>query len=226
MPDNLLLEVETREAKGKNVNRRLRASGRIPAVVYGAHRDTIPITVDRKKFHDLLRHSEGENMIFLLKRSESGQERHAMIREMQVDPVERKILHIDFLRVLMDEAIRVMVPVEAIGVPLGVKNEGGVLDFVTREVEIECLPGDIPHHLAVDVSELHVNQHVEAGDLELPEGVILHEELDRVIVSVSYPDIIEEPEEDEEGVLLEAEAEEPELIGREEESDEEAEEEG
>lgn len=212
MSDDLIIEVQTREETGKNVNRRLRAAGSLPAVVYGGGRDTIPIVVDRKVVRDLLR-GGGDNTIFLLKRTESGQERHARIRDLQIDPITRQILHIDFQRVLMDETLKVMVQIELEGTPLGVKNDGGVLDFVTREVEVECLPSDIPEEFAVDVSGLEIGDHVEAGQLALPKGVTLLEDSDRVIASVSYPDRIETEEEEGED-LLEAIPDQPEVIGR------------
>lgn len=221
MTEQFHIEVRTREATGKNSNRRLRAADLIPAVLYGAGRDTVPITIERTKIQEVFRHGAGENTIFLLKRVESDQQRHARIREMQVDPVSREVLHIDFQRVLMDELIRVDVPIRPVGEAKGVKDQGGVLDQVTREVAVECLPGDIPEAIEVDVSSLAIGDHLEAGQLSLPEGVTLLEEPDRVIVSVAYAARIEEPEEEAEE-LLEAAPEEPEVIrrGREEEAEE------
>lgn len=225
MTEQFHIQVHTREATGKNENRRLRAGGDIPAVLYGAGNDTVPILVNRKRMQELFRSGATENTIFLLKRVESDQERHARIREMQIHPVSRDILHLDFQRVLMDQTIRVTVAVRPVGVPKGVSDEGGVMDQVTREVEVECLPGDIPEALDVDVADLAIGDHLEAAALRLPESVTLLEEPDRVIVSVAYPVRIEEPEEEEVEELLEAEREEPEVIGRgKEEEEEEAEE--
>lgn len=229
MSEQFHIQVRTREATGKNSNRRLRASGQIPAVLYGTAHDTVPIEVERKKVEEVFRAGATENTIFLLRRLESDQERHARIREIQIDPVSREVLHIDFQRVLMDQVIQLEVPIQPVGTPKGVKDEGGVLDFVTREVSVECLPGDIPETLEVDVSDLAIGDHVEAGALRLPKDVTLLEEPDRVIVSVAYPVRIEEPEEEEEEAeeLLEAEREEPEVIRRGKEEEEgEAEEEG
>lgn len=226
MSEQFHIQVRNREATGKNSNRRLRAAGHIPAVLYGAAHETVPIQVDRKKVEEVFRAGATENTIFLLKRLESDQERHARIRELQMDPVSREVLHIDFQRVLMDQVIQLEVPVQPVGTPKGVKDEGGVLDFVTREVAVECLPGDIPDSIEVDVSGLAIGEHIEAGALKLPEKVTLLEELDRVIVSVAYPVRIEEPEEEEAEELLEAEREEPEVIRRGKEEEEEAEEEG
>lgn len=213
MTEQFHIDVQTREATGKNNNRRLRAAGKIPAILYGAGHDTVPIVLDSKKVHELFRGGATENTIFLLKRAESDQERHARIREMQVDPVSREIVHVDFQRVLMDQLIRVTVPVRPVGTPKGVRDEGGVMDQVTREIEVECLPGDIPEAIEVDVAGLAIGDHLEAGQLSVPEGVTLLEDTDRVIVSVAYPVRIEEPEAEGEE-LLEAEAEQPELIRR------------
>lgn len=209
----LEIEVQQREATGKGPNRRLRTAGRIPAVVYGGGRDPLPIEVEKDRLRELLRSRGSEHAVFLLKLGGSGKSRHTMIREMQVDPVTREILHVDFQRVSLDQKVRVAVEVELIGVAEGVKNEGGVLDFVTREVEIESLPGEIPDRLTLDVSALHIGQHLEIGALEIPEGVTLLDEPEKVVVSVGHPRIVEEEVEEEEE-LLEAELEEPELIRR------------
>lgn len=181
------IQVEQRQAGGTNVNRRLRKSGRIPAVVYGGGKDkeTVAITVDRRGFLDLLKKSGTEHPIFLLKLGE--QERHAMVRQIQIEPVSREVVHIDFQRVLMTEKVRVQVPIELKGLALGVKNENGLLDFVIREVEVDSLPGDIPRQIELDVTPLHIGDHVLAKDLALPDGVTLHGDPDRVIVSLSHP---------------------------------------
>lgn len=222
------IEVHQRETTGKNTNRRLRQQGLVPAVVYGGDRDAVPIQFDRRSLIDLMRSTEGQNPIFLLKMAGTDKSRHAMIRDIQVDPVDRQVLHVDFQRILMTEVLRVMVDIEAVGTPKGVKNDGGVMDFVTREVEIECLPDKIPAKISIDVSALEIGDHVEAKDLEMPEGVELLEDLDTVIVSVSYARLELEVEEEEEDLLEAAQAE-PEVIGRgkaDEEEEEEAEDEG
>jgi large subunit ribosomal protein L25 len=180
----MTLEVQPREQTGKNANRRSRAAGKIPAVVYGGSKESVSIEVDRKTLIDMLKGHSGENPIFLLKLGDK--ERHAMIRHTQIHPLSRQVIHIDFQRVLMDQKVRVAVPIEPTGTAYGVKTEAGILDFVTREVHVECLPGQIPKHFEVDVTELHVGQHVEARELQLPEGVVLLDEPDRVIISVSH----------------------------------------
>jgi len=217
-----IITVEERKELGARITRKLLKRDQIAAVVYGAGRDSVPIQVDRKTVLTLLKGGAGENAVFLLKMPGTKQERHAMIKDLQMDPVSRQILHIDFQRVLMDQRIKVQVPVELVGVPDGVKNEGGVLDFVTREVEVECLPGDIPQSLEVDVSHLHIGQHVEVHELQVPDKVTLLEEPDRTLAAVGAPrQVIEEEAEAEEELLLEAEMEEPEVIGRGKDEDEE-----
>lgn len=210
---DLTIEVHPRVARGSTASRRMRAAGKIPAVVYGGGKETVPIEVDRKTVLDLLKETGRENAVFLLKLAGTEKKRHTMIREMDVDPVSRQILHIDFQRILMTEKVRVQVPIELVGTAEGVKNEGGILDFVTRELEVECLPGDIPRHLTVDVSPLHVGQHLEAKELQIPAGVTLLESLDRVIVSIAHARVVVEEEEAPE-TLIEAEREEPEVIRR------------
>jgi large subunit ribosomal protein L25 len=180
----LTIDVQKREKTGKGPNRRARSGGLIPAVVYGGGKDSVAIQIDRKSMLDLMKKAGSENPIYLLKLS--GSERHAMIREVQVEPISRQVLHIDFQRVMMDQKIRVQVPVELVGVAYGVKTQGGVLDFVTREVEVECLPGDIPKQVEIDITELHIGQHAEARDLKLPDGVTLHDDADKVIASISH----------------------------------------
>lgn len=184
MSDTLNIEVNPRPETGKNANRRARAAGKIPAVVYGGGRESVAIEVDRKTLLDTMKGHSGETPIFLLKLGDK--ERHAMIRNMEVDPITRQVIHIDFQRVLMDQKVRVAVPVELVGTAYGVKTEGGLLDFVTREVHIECLPGDIPKHVDLDVTDVHVGQHAEAKDIKLPAGVTLVDEPEKVIVSLTH----------------------------------------
>lgn len=206
------IDVQERPERGSGASRKLRAAGKIPAVVYGGGRESVAIEVDSHTLHELLRKS-GDHAIFLLKLGDTGKSRHTMIRDLAIDPISRRILHVDFQRVNLKEKVRVSVPIELLGTPTGVKNESGVLDFVTREVEIESLPGQIPAHLELDVSELHIGQHLEAGALTLPEGVELLEDVERVLVSVAHPRVVEEEVETDEE-LLEGELAEPEVIGR------------
>lgn len=211
---NLSIEVQPREATGSRAARRLRRGDLVPAVVYGGDRGSVAIQVSRKSLLELFKKAGSENAVFLLKLAGSGKERHCMVREVESDPITREVVHVDFQRVDLKVKVRVEVPIELTGVPTGVKNEGGVLDFVHRHVEVECLPTDIPQHLGADVSGLHIGQHVEAKDLQVPEGVTLLVEPERVIASVSAPRKAELTEEEEGEGLLETERAEPELVGR------------
>ncbi len=187
------LNVEKRSTTGKSEARRTRMGGRIPGVVYGAGKANVPISLDKKALADLFREGAGENAIFLLKLAGSDQSRHAMIRELQRDPVSRKPLHVDFVRVLMDVKITVEVPIEVVGVARGVKTDGGILDLVTREIEVECLPSNIPAHIAVDVSDLGIGDAIRVSDLPVLEGVRIVDNPEKVVVHVAHPTREEEP---------------------------------
>jgi large subunit ribosomal protein L25 len=189
------LEVSRREQGGKNVARRLRAAGKVPAVVYGGHRDPVAIEVDRKSISELIKKSEhGVRSIFLLKMSGSDQQRHAMIKDIQINPISRKLQHIDFVRVLMDEVVRTSVPVHINGTAIGVK-EGGILDWQVRDVHIECLPNAIPDTIEVDVSELGVHDYLHVRDLNVPEGVKVLDDPERIVVGVTHAkaEVVEAP---------------------------------
>jgi large subunit ribosomal protein L25 len=180
------LEVSRREQTGKEVAKKLRRDGKVPAVVYGGHREAVAITVDRKSVSELIQKSEhGIRSIFLLKMAGSDQQRHAMIKDITIDPVSRKMTHIDFVRVLMDEAVRVTVPVHLIGTAIGVK-EGGLLDFQVRDLHVECLPNAIPDSIDVDVTALGHHDYVRVKELKLPQGVKVLDDPERVVVGVTH----------------------------------------
>jgi large subunit ribosomal protein L25 len=187
------LNVEKRSTTGKNEARRSRVEGRIPGVVYGAGKPNVSISVGHKELSDVFREGAGENAIFLLKLAGSDQSRHAMIRELQRHPVSRKPVHIDFVRVLMDVKVTVSVPIEVVGVAKGVKTDQGILDVVTREIEIECLPADIPAHIAVDVTELAIGDAIRVSELPAISGVTVVDNPEKVVVHVTHPMREEEP---------------------------------
>ncbi|MCM2269125.1 MAG: 50S ribosomal protein L25 [Thermoanaerobaculia bacterium] len=205
------IEVQRREGTGKGVSRRLRGAGIVPAVLYGASREALAIQVPRKTLLDLFKSGGHENRIFLLKLTGTEQTRHAMVRDLQVDPLTNEISHLDFQRIAMDQKLRVHVRIELVGTPEGVKTDGGLLDFVTRELEIECMPSAIPSEIKVDVSELRVEQHLEARELTLPDGVEYVGSPDAVVVSIKHARV-EEVAPAAEGVV--AAAAEPEVIQR------------
>ncbi|HVT02272.1 MAG TPA: 50S ribosomal protein L25 [Thermoanaerobaculia bacterium] len=204
----ITLEVSRREGIGKEKAKKLRAEGKVPAIVYGGHKESVAITVDRKSVSELvLKGEHGIRTIFLLKMAGSDQQRHAMIKDIQLDPISRKMKHIDFIRVVMDEVVRVTIPVHLKGLAIGVKNGGGILDHQVRELHVECLPGAIPDTFDVDVTELNLHQFIRIADLKIPDGVKMFDDLDRVIVSVVTPKVEVVAEE-----VAVAETEEPEVI--------------
>jgi len=207
------LEVSRRERAGKEIAKKLRRDGKIPAVVYGGHREAVPITVDRKAVSELIQKSDhGVRSIFLLKMSGTDQQRHAMIKDIQINPITRKMTHIDFIRVVMDEKVRLTVPVHLTGTSIGVK-EGGVLDFQVRDLHIECFPNQIPDSIDVDISGVEMHKYLRVSDLQFPEGVKVLEDLDRVVVGVTHAraEIVAEPVVAEEVAAVPAE---PEVITR------------
>src|ERR671934_436782 len=166
--DITVIEAQPREEtqRGKNEARRLRALGRIPAVLYGAQKNAVPVSVDPKQISRILTSESGHNTIFDL---QVGSEKtKAMIVDWQYEPIKGRLLHIDLKRIAMDERLRVNVPIMLTGEAAGVKQQGGILEQVLREVEIECLPGDIPGHIDLDVSHLVFGKLLRVADL--PQG--------------------------------------------------------
>ena len=163
-----ILEAVRREGRGKNEANRLRASGRIPGVVYGTGSkgkapEGVAVAVDPKAVLRILHSDAGANTLITL-RLDGGQAR-VMVKEYQLDPLTHKLLHADFYQLAMDKAITVTVPVLIKGDAKGVKTQGGLLDFVTRDIQVQCLPTDIPEHIDVDVTELLLHQSIRVRDL-------------------------------------------------------------
>jgi large subunit ribosomal protein L25 len=178
----IVVEAVARDQRGKNAARRARVAGQIPAVLYGGKGEAEALALNTKQLTSILRSATGHNTIFKVKLP-SG-EQAAMVRDWQVDPVKGHLLHVDLMRVAMDVRMRVKVPVHTFGEPQGVKLQGGIFEMVTREVEIECLPAEIPTEFRVDVTELMIGKHLRASDLPLdsakmklvsdPQRVIAH----------------------------------------------------
>ncbi len=181
------LQAEKREGRGKNEARRLRASGRIPAVVYGAEKGkAVEIAVDPKVLLRILHSESGVNTLIGLQGvgSLGGGETRVLVKEYQLDPIDHKLLHADFYQVAMDKTLVVTVPIVLRGEAKGVKQQGGIVDFVNRDIEIEVLPGDIPENIVVDVSELMLHEGIRVRDLKVegakwkaisePETMIVH----------------------------------------------------
>jgi large subunit ribosomal protein L25 len=206
------LQAEKRETRGKNEARRLRAAGRIPAVVYGAGREkAVEIAVDPKVLLRILHSESGVNTLIGLEGADLAGGK-VLVKEYQLDPIDHRLLHADFYAVAMDQAITVTVPIVVKGEPRGVKQQGGIVDFVTRDLEIECLPGEIPEHIDIDISELMLHQGVRVRDLPAgnwtpvtdPDTMIVH------VVAVKA----EEPAAAEAVATPAAAAAEPEVIKR------------
>jgi large subunit ribosomal protein L25 len=186
------LDVVKREGRGKNEANRLRASGRIPAVVYGTRTDgnkapdSVSVSVDPKAVLKILRSDSGANTLITLRIGDGGESR-VMVKEYQLDPITHSLLHLDFYQLAMDKMITVTVPVVIKGVPQGVKTQGGLLDFVTREIQVQSLPTDIPEHIDVDVSELLLHQAIRLRDLPENPKWKLVSDADTMLVHVVLP---------------------------------------
>jgi large subunit ribosomal protein L25 len=189
------LQAEKREGKGKNEARRLRARGRVPGVLYGAEKGkAVEISVDPKTLLRILHSESGVNTLIGLQGVEGTADTRVLVKEYQLDPIGHKLLHVDFYQVAMDKALMVTVPIVLKGEAKGVKQQGGLVDFVNREVEIECLPGDIPESITVDISELMLHEGLRVRDL-LTEGAKWKplSEADMMIVHVVAPKAEEVP---------------------------------
>jgi len=212
---SITIKGETRTEFGTNAVGRLRRKDLIPAILYGEGVENVPLVLHKKDIVQVLRSETRENTIFKV---DLGRElRDAMFKDIQVDPTTDEILHADLIQIAMDKAVRIAVPIVHRGEPIGVKTEGGFIDFVTREVEVECLPKDIPERVETDISGLHINQSVKVSDLALPPGVRILSDPNQVLVVISLPHKEEEfpGEKPEEAAAEAAEAKEPEVIKKE-----------
>jgi large subunit ribosomal protein L25 len=194
MIKDITINASARSGSGKSDARRLRAQGMIPAAVYGEGKDAAAVAINAKEIANILRSDTGHNTIFKLALPNGGGEPDTVIiKDWQVDPVKGRLLHADLLRLSMTEVTRVNVAIEVIGEPIGVRLEGGILDLQMREVEVECLPGDIPEHLQVDVSNLQIGDHVTVADLVYDrEKIKVLEDEHQVIAGVLAPRLAEE----------------------------------
>jgi large subunit ribosomal protein L25 len=209
----ITIQAEKRESFGKNANRRLRKQGRIPAILYGESAACVPLVLDKKDVVRILKTDTRENTLF--KVGFGDEMRDAMIKELQIDPVSDELIHADLIQIAMDKIIRVTVPIVPKGEAVGVKTEGGFVDFVTREVEVDCLPKDIPDRIEIDISGLHLHQSVKVESVTPPEGVRFVNDPGTVLVLISLPHKEEEfPGEKPEEAVAE-EGKEPELIKKE-----------
>ena len=179
----IVVNAKSRDDRGKNAARRLRRQGLVPGIVYGGKGGNIAVAVDPKALQKVLRSEAGRNTILKLDIAGSGAT-NAILKDLQVDPIKENLLHADFYRIAMDVAIRVTVPINIRGEARGVKVDGGILELITREIEVECLPGDIPERIDVDVSELGLNGALRVSDLPANAKVKILEGADQVVVHV------------------------------------------
>jgi large subunit ribosomal protein L25 len=207
---NFVIEVQERTIIGKNESRRLRRSGRIPAVLYGAGKSSFPVSVDPARVEQILNSEGGENTLLDLKLLGPNTQRKAMIREYQTDPVKGTVVHADFIRIEMDQKLQIHVPVRVTGVSPGVKDQGGVLEIVQRTLDVSCLPANIPEMIEVDISTLNLGDQVRLADLKALENVEFLQPAETVVVTVVMPRAIEEEAPVEEGEA----ATEPEVIAK------------
>jgi large subunit ribosomal protein L25 len=221
----MLIEAIGREERGKNAARRLRRNGQVPAVLYGGASEPLSLAVETRQAKLVMR-SVGHNVIHELQVS-GGEKIPAMLKDWQVDPVRGDLLHLDLQRVAMDVMLRVRVRVNTVGEPHGVKVQGGIFERVTRDIEVECLPGDIPEEITVDVSDLEIGRQLRAADLPLdPAKVRLISEPQRVLAHVIAPTKEEEAPVIEVAAVEAAAPSEPEVIKKARKEEEEGEEGG
>jgi large subunit ribosomal protein L25 len=185
-----VLEATVRDTRGKNEARRTRAAGKVPAVVYGTtgsgKAEATAIAIEPKALRKILHSESGANTLISLKLAGSGDTR-VLVKEYQLDPITHQILHADFYRIAMDKVLKVTVPVMVKGEAPGVKQQGGILEFVHRQVEVECLPADIPEHIEINVGELMLHQGVRVRDVVANPKVKVVTDADTMLVHVIMP---------------------------------------
>ncbi|HYW42556.1 MAG TPA: 50S ribosomal protein L25 [Bryobacteraceae bacterium] len=183
MKTDIVVAAEVRTSRGKNEARRTRRAGQIPAVVYGAFQDPVSVSVSPRDILKIIHSRTGYNTIFNLS-VQDGETTPVMVVDQQVDPVKGTLLHADLKRIDLTKRIRITVPVHTTGEPKGVKVQGGLLEIVTRSIELECLPDEIPEGFTVDVGELMIGQNKRAGDVGLSGSMKLLSPADTVIAHV------------------------------------------
>jgi large subunit ribosomal protein L25 len=202
-----VIEAQQRIPGGKNVNRRLRKDGRIPAVIYGPSRQPVAVTVNPEEVEEILFSESGRNTIFNVK-IDGIDQANAMVKSYQLDPVHGSLMHADLIEIAMDRLLEVTVNVEIVGEAEGVKLHGGLMDIVTRSIDVQCLPSDIPDSIKVDVSSLKINDYIRVKNLQADPKVKVLTDAEVVVVTIVPPIKEEVP------AVVEApvEAAEPEVI--------------
>jgi large subunit ribosomal protein L25 len=206
------LKATKRDGAGKGVARKLRQSGRVPAVLYGSGMDTVHLTLDAMEVEHLFAAISVENTIVELDIEGEKQTQQTLVREIQAHPVRNSLVHVDFLRIQKGVAVDVEVPVHLVGTPFGTKQHGGVLEQIIHEIEVRCIPSKIPESFEIDVSGLDIDDAIRVSDLSFDEGVEPTMDPERTVCLVAAPRAAPVEEEEEE-TLEPGEAPEPEVIG-------------
>jgi large subunit ribosomal protein L25 len=182
----IVVAAESRAETGKGPNGRLRSRGMIPGIVYGAGKKAVSVAVSPREIGDILRSASGENTLFDIE--VDGERRKVILKQFQREPLKGQLIHADFFEMALDKRIEVKVHIELVGTPVGVKTEGGLLEFITRELDVECLPTEIPDKFSLDVSELELGRHLRVSEVVLPsDRITLLTDPDVVIAHVVTP---------------------------------------
>jgi large subunit ribosomal protein L25 len=189
MSDKFVMQAWLREETGKNAMRRLRKKGFVPGIIFGRSGETTMVNFNPKDLEKVIHSETGFNTIFTMDVDGLTKDnlRQVLIKDYQVDPVTHTFIHVSFYRVRMDRKVEISVPIIADGTPVGVKEQGGTLDHTMREIEIRCLPGDIPDSIRIDVDQMKIGDHVRVSELQIPEGVEIMEDPDNVVLHVMPP---------------------------------------
>ncbi len=217
MVDEVKLNVAERKVFKRSRLNELREEGKVPAILYGPEIENVSIIIDEKEFKETISTELGENVLIKVKVGKSKSVT-AIIKEIQVNPISMRIIHVDVCQINLTEKIEVKVPVETEGTAPGVESEEGVMDHIVREVRVSCLPTEIPNNFTIDISNLNLGDNITIADIKTVEGVEILEDEERIVVHIVEPTEIEEPEEGEEEIT------EPEIIGEEKPEEEVAEE--
>jgi large subunit ribosomal protein L25 len=194
MSTEVRLSAEKREGVRKGANRKLRASGRVPAILYGKDVEPALLSVDARETERLFQQISVENTIIELKVKGDRTKTQALVREVQVEALRPALIHIDFYKIQKGVRLEVDIPVELLGIPNGVRNDGGILEQLIHEIPVRCLPDQIPESIEIDVTGLDLQESLHVSDLAIPEGVEMLMDLERTLCVVSVPRVIAEPE--------------------------------
>lgn len=191
MAIQLNLEAKKRDGTGKEAARKIRAQGWTPAIIYGKRKSPLPVSFNTNNFLKIVHGEAHENMLFKVeikdqKSKNMSNVSNVIIKEMQFDPVKGTLLHVDLFEVSMDQTIEVHVPIETINEAIGVKEEGGLLDHVARDILVECLPDNLPERIEVDVSNLRLGEAIHIRDIKFPAGVKPAENSDKVVLTIIH----------------------------------------